>query len=107
MLVRVEVGEGRDWRLFHVVRASSQDEDEAAIEWLKLLLAVVAAAALTVIYFLLPRPTSPGPLLNFVVACIPNLVTALIVFPAVFLVLGRVGQSSEDRLARVVQRSIG
>ena len=84
-----------------------ENSEDAAIEWLKLLLAIVAAAALTTIYFLLPRQGDSGPVLEFVKACLPNLVTALIVFPTVFVVLGRVGQSTEDRLARVVQRSIG
>ncbi|MEU4762999.1 hypothetical protein AB0H12_07070 [Actinosynnema sp. NPDC023794] len=86
---------------------SRDNDDQAAIEWLKLLLAVVAAAALTVIYFLLPRSVESDPVLEFIKACLPNLVTALIVFPTVFVVLGRVGQGAEDRLARVVQRSIG
>lgn len=84
-----------------------RDENETAIEWLKLLLALVAAAALTIIYFLLPQTANPGPVLEFVKACLPNLVTALIVFPTVFLVLGRFGQGAEDRLAKVVQRGMG
>lgn len=84
-----------------------ENDDETAIEWLKLLLAIVAAAALTIIYFLLPRTGDLGPVLEFVKACLPNLVTALIVFPTVFVVLGRVGQSAEDRLARVVRHTIG
>ena len=84
-----------------------ETEPEIAIEWLKFLLAIVAAAALTIIYFLLPRSGDMGPALEFIKACLPNLVTALIVFPTVFVVLGRVGQSTEDRLVRAVRSSIG
>lgn len=80
---------------------------EAAIDWLKLVIAVVTAAALTVIYLLLPDPSGSSPLLEFVRACLPNLVSALIVFPAVFIVLGRVGLGAEDRLTRVIQQSMG
>lgn len=63
--------------------ASDRDETyEAVIEWLKLVLAVVTAAALTVIYLLMPTP-QPGSFAEFIKACLPNIVSALIVFPTV------------------------
>ncbi len=81
------------------------DRYEAAIEWLKLMLALVTAAALTVIYLLMPDPT-PGSVQEFIKACLPNLVSALIVFPAVFIVLGRVNLSTKDRIAQTIRQSL-
>lgn len=91
-----------------MTRSVSDDRDkkyEAAIEWLKLVLAVVTAAALTVIYLLMPEPTT-GSFSEFIKACLPNLVSALIVFPAVFIALGRVNLNSKDHIARTIQESI-
>ncbi|SFD16543.1 hypothetical protein [Streptomyces aidingensis] len=84
-----------------------EDRNEAAIDWLKLLLALVTAASLTVIYFLLPDGERGGQTAGFLKDLFPNLIAALIVFPVVFIVLGTVGQSTEDRLARTVRQSMG
>ncbi|MFZ3473698.1 hypothetical protein ACODT3_07720 [Streptomyces sp. 4.24] len=89
------------------MRGQRDQGNESAIEWLKLLLAVVTLAALTVIWFLLPPPERAGSGVEFIRACLPNIITALVVFPALYLVLGPIGQLGEDRLARVVQNSIG
>ncbi|MFD9306651.1 hypothetical protein ACFWCB_28980 [Streptomyces sp. NPDC060048] len=89
------------------MRGQQEQGNESAVEWLKLVLAVVTLAALTVIYFLLPPPERAGSGIEFIRACLPNVITALVVFPALYLVLGPIGQRNEDRLARVVQNSIG
>lgn len=39
-------------------------------------------------------------------ACIPNIVTALLVFPVIYLVLGRVGLRAEDRIIRRVEQVV-
>ncbi|WP_162688752.1 MULTISPECIES: hypothetical protein [unclassified Streptomyces] len=74
------------------MRGQRDEGNESAIEWLKLLLAVVTLAALTVIWFLLPPPERAGSGVEFIRACLPNIITALVVFPALYLVLGPIGQ---------------
>lgn len=78
---------------------------EDALEWLKLLLAVVTIAALITIYFLLPA--SGGQVVGFIKACIPNIVTALLVIPAAYVVLTRAGMHSDERLLRAIHESRG
>jgi hypothetical protein len=81
------------------------DAASSAIEWLKLMLAMVSVSGLIAVYFLLPT-NSDSTLVAFVQACIPNAVTALLVFPIVFVVLGRVGLRSEDRLVDAIREGL-
>ncbi|MFD9356199.1 hypothetical protein [Streptomyces sp. NPDC060031] len=89
------------------MRGQQEDENETAVEWLKLVLAVVTLVALTVIYFLLPPPEKADAVVDFIRACLPNIITALVVFPVLFVVLRPIRQRDEDRLTRVIQNGIG
>lgn len=77
---------------------------QGAIEWLQLLLAIVSIVALAVIYLLLPD--NKGAILGLIKNLIPNVIAALLVVPAVYLVATRVGLSLEDRISRAVQRAM-
>jgi hypothetical protein len=76
---------------------------EIAIEWLKVLLAIVTMAALIAIYLLLPARGGYG--LGLIRNLIPNIIATLLVVPAVFIVLTRGGPSLEDRIARAVRQA--
>ncbi|MFJ6792684.1 hypothetical protein [Streptomyces sp. NPDC091268] len=89
------------------MRGQREEEDESAVEWLKLVLAVVTLVALTVIYFLLPPPEESGAGVDFLRACLPNIITALVVFPVVFVVLRPIRHRDEDRLTRLIRNGIG
>jgi hypothetical protein len=86
-----------------MIRGTQKDSDkvrEAAIEWLKLVLAVVTMAALVVIYFLLPARGGSG--LGLIRNLIPNVIATLLVIPVVYVVLTRTGLSFDDRMKRAV-----
>jgi len=87
------------------MRRFDERQYRAAIEWLKLLLAIASIIGLVGIYFLLPQALGTNPTVELLKASIPNAVVALLVIPVVYFVLTRAGVSFEQKLEKLLEDS--
>jgi hypothetical protein len=76
------------------------------IEWLKVLLSLMAAALLAVIFLLVPVDGQSPRWLQLVMATIPSALVVLVAFPIIYFLLQRRGLTAEQQLPILLQQAL-
>jgi len=76
------------------------------IEWLKVLLSLMAAALLAVLFLLVPVDSQSARWLQLVMATIPSALVVLVAFPIIYFLLQRRGLTAEQQLPMLLQQAL-
>ena len=76
------------------------------IEWLKMLVALVAAVLLVVVYVLVPVDEQTPRWLQLIIATIPSALVVLIAIPVVYILLYRRGLTFKQQITDLVGEAL-
>jgi len=77
-----------------------------SIEWLKVLLSLLAAALLAAVFLLVPADAQSARWLQLVMATIPSALVVLVAIPIIYFLLQRRGLTSAQRLPLLLQQAL-